>query len=48
MIIAPIGVLIGLTVASVVMFVALPTAFLPEEDNGYFIGAISLPEVLSI
>lgn len=43
-IIAPIGVLIGLTVASVVMFVALPTAFLPEEDNGYFIGAISLPE----
>ena len=26
------------------MFVSLPTAFLPEEDNGYFIGAISLPE----
>lgn len=44
MIVAPIAVLVGLTVASVFMFVSLPTAFLPQEDNGYFMASFSLPE----
>lgn len=43
-IIAPIAVLLTLTVASAVLFVTLPTAFLPNEDNGYFITSFSLPE----
>ena len=43
-IIAPIAVLLGLSIASVVLFITLPTAFLPQEDNGYFITSFSLPE----
>lgn len=44
MIMAPIAVLVGLTVASVLLFMSLPTAFLPGEDNGYFMTTFSLPE----
>lgn len=40
----PLGVLFVLFVAAVFMFVKLPTAFIPQEDNGYFLNAISLPE----
>lgn len=43
-IIAPMAVLLGLSIASVVLFITLPTAFLPQEDNGYFITSFSLPE----
>lgn len=40
----PLGVLFALFVAAVFMFVKLPTAFIPQEDNGFFINAMSLPE----
>ena len=40
----PIGTLIILSIAAFTMFFHLPTAFLPQEDNGYFITAFSLPE----
>ncbi|HBK27123.1 MAG TPA: hydrophobe/amphiphile efflux-1 family RND transporter [Dialister sp.] len=40
----PIGTLIVLSIAAFFMFFRLPTAFLPQEDNGYFINAFSLPE----
>lgn len=42
--VAPFIVLVGLTVASVAIFIQLPTAFIPAEDNGYFVSALSLPE----
>lgn len=38
------GVLVALTVISGVLFVKLPTAFLPSEDNGYFFASFTLPE----
>lgn len=41
---APMIVLLGLTAASVALFFHLPTAFIPQEDNGYFISTLSLPE----
>lgn len=37
----PLGVLFVLFVAAVFMFVKLPTAFIPQEDNGFFLNAIS-------
>lgn len=40
----PIGTLAVLAVISGILFVKLPTAFIPAEDNGYFINAIQLPE----
>lgn len=40
----PIGVLAALALVSGFLFVKLPTAFIPAEDNGYFMNAISLPE----
>lgn len=42
--IVPMGVLLALTVISGVLFVKLPTAFLPSEDNGYFFASFTLPE----
>lgn len=42
--IVPMGVLVALTVISGVLFVKLPTAFLPLEDNGYFLASFTLPE----
>ena len=41
---APILVLVVITVAAFGIFFKLPTAFLPQEDNGFFITAFSLPE----
>jgi len=35
----------GLLVAVGWLFVHLPTSFLPEEDQGYFISVIQLPPV---
>lgn len=40
----PIIVLVVLAGAAGILFVKLPTAFLPQEDNGYFLNSISLPE----
>ncbi len=40
----PILTLVILSVAAFTMFFRLPTAFLPQEDNGFFINAFSLPE----
>ena len=40
----PIVTLVGLSIAAFTMFFHLPTAFLPQEDNGYFINSFSLPE----
>lgn len=40
----PIGVLFALFIAATFMFVKLPTAFIPQEDNGFFLNAIQLPE----
>lgn len=42
--VVPMGVLVALTVISGVLFVKLPTAFLPSEDNGYFFASFTLPE----
>lgn len=42
--IVPIGFLVALTVCSAGLFLKLPTAFIPAEDNGYFMTSISLPE----
>lgn len=41
---APILVLVVITIAAFGIFFKLPTAFLPQEDNGSFITAFSLPE----
>lgn len=41
---APILVLIVITVAAFGIFFKLPAAFLPQEDNSFFITAFSLPE----
>lgn len=40
----PIGVLAVLFVAAMFMFIKLPTAFIPQEDNGFFLNAFQLPE----
>ncbi|WP_444193265.1 multidrug efflux RND transporter permease subunit [Dialister succinatiphilus] len=40
----PIGVLFALFIAATFMFIKLPTAFIPQEDNGFFLNAIQLPE----
>ena len=40
----PIGVLCVLFAAATFMFIKLPTAFIPQEDNGFFINAMQLPE----
>lgn len=40
----PMMVLVILAGAAGLLFFKLPTAFLPQEDNGFFINAISLPE----
>lgn len=40
----PIGVLAVLFVAATFMFIKLPTAFIPQEDNGFFLDAFQLPE----
>lgn len=42
--VVPMGVLVALTVISGVLFVKLPTAFLPSEDDGYFFASFTLPE----
>ena len=42
--VVPMGVLVALTVISGVLFVKLPPAFLPSEDNGYFFASFTLPE----
>ena len=42
--VVPMGVLVALTVISGVLFVKLPTEFLPSEDNGYFFASFTLPE----
>lgn len=42
--VVPMGVLVALTVISGILFVKLPTAFLPSEDNGYFFASFTLPE----
>lgn len=39
-----IGVLAVLFVAATFMFIKLPTAFIPQEDNGFFLNAFQLPE----
>lgn len=43
-IVVAIGTLIIITGIAVFCFVKMPTAFVPLEDNGYFIVSISLPE----
>lgn len=40
----PIGVLAVLFMAATFMFIKLPTAFIPQEDNGFFLNAFQLPE----
>lgn len=40
----PIGVLAVFFVAATFMFIKLPTAFIPQEDNGFFLNAFQLPE----
>lgn len=40
----PLGFLVVLTVCAAGLFLKLPTAFVPAEDNGYFMASISLPE----
>ena len=40
----PIGFLVILTGVSVFMFTKLPTGFIPNEDNGFYLNAIQLPE----
>lgn len=40
----PIVVLAVLFVAATFMFIKLPTAFIPQEDNGFFLNAFQLPE----
>lgn len=40
----PIGVLAVLFAAAMFMFIKLPTAFIPQEDNGFFLNAFQLPE----
>ena len=40
----PIGVLAVLFVAATFMSIKLPTAFIPQEDNGFFLNAFQLPE----
>lgn len=40
----PIGFLVVLSAAAAFFFLKLPTAFIPQEDNGYFLSSISLPE----
>lgn len=42
--IVPMGVLIGLAACTGLLFVRMPTAFIPQEDNGYFLVSASLPE----
>lgn len=39
-----IGVLAVLFAAAMFMFIKLPTAFIPQEDNGFFLNAFQLPE----
>ena len=43
-IVFPIGTLVVLFVLAAFMFIKLPTAFIPQEDNGFFINSFSLPE----
>ncbi len=40
----PIGTLVILFAASLFMFIKLPTAFIPQEDNGIFLTSVQLPE----
>lgn len=40
----PIEVLAVLFAAAMFMFIKLPTAFIPQEDNGFFLNAFQLPE----
>lgn len=42
--VVPMGILIGLAACAGFLFLRLPTAFIPQEDNGYFLASISLPE----
>lgn len=42
--VVPMGILVGLAACAVVLFLRLPTAFIPQEDNGYFLASVSLPE----
>lgn len=42
--IVPLGFLALLTAGAAGLFLKLPTAFIPAEDNGYFLASISLPE----
>ena len=42
------GVFVVLIVSTVFLYRALPTAFLPEEDQGYFIVSVTLPEGASL
>lgn len=42
--IVPIGFLVILSGCAGALFLKLPTAFIPAEDNGYFLASLSLPE----
>ena len=42
--VVPLIALVAITVVAVAMFIRLPTAFIPQEDNGFFIASVSLPE----
>ena len=42
--VVPIGFLVGLSLCAGILFVKLPTAFIPAEDNGFFLVSLSMPE----
>ena len=42
------GIFAGLVVATLVLYQRLPTSFLPEEDQGYFIVSVQLPDGSSL
>lgn len=42
--IVPMAILAGIAGCAGFLFMRLPTAFIPQEDNGYFLASISLPE----
>ena len=45
---AVIGVFLALVVATVVLFRSVPTGFIPDEDQGYFITSFQLPDGASL
>lgn len=42
--VVPMAFLVGIAACAGLLFVRLPTAFIPQEDNGYFLASVSLPE----